>query len=365
MAAIRIIQWSTGKVGIRALDAIFENPALELVGLWVHSEAKVGRDAATLVGRPACGVIATNDVDEILSLDADVVCYTANGELRPFDVLDEICRLLACGKNVVSSSLAVLHPDVSDASFTDPLRAACAEGNSSCFFSGIDPGFADDVLPIVLSGVSQRVTQVRVQEILNYSTNVDAATLVDLMGFGTPLDTTPLILVPGVLTMAWGGPIRILADALGVQLDRIDEWHERRAFDRDIDGIAGRTFEAGTQTGLRFEVRGMVADDAVIVLEHVTRLHDDIAPDWPVQHGEGGYRITILGEPMIECTFHAVGSDGTTNTGGLVVTATKLLNSVPGVVAAAPGIVTVNDLPFPTGRGLVRTTASRIRSGSE
>ena len=240
--------------------------------------------------------------------------------------------------------------------FTDPLRAACVAGNSSCFFSGIDPGFANDLLPIVLSGVSQRITCVRVQEILNYSTNVDATTLVDLMGFGTALDQTPLILMPGVLTMAWGGSIRIVADALGIELDRIDEWFERRAFDRDLDGIAGRTFEAGTQTGLRFEVRGMVGDDAVIVLEHVTRLHDDVAPDWPVQQGERGYRITRSGEPTIECTFHAVGSDGTRNTGGLVVTATKLLNSIPGVVAAPAGIVTVNDIPFPTGRGLVHSS---------
>ena len=336
MAPIRIIQWSTGKVGLRALDAIFDNPGLELVGVWVHSEAKVGCDAGELVGRPACGVVATNDVEKILALDADVVCYTANGELRPFEALDDICRILAAGKNVVSSSLAVLHPDMSDPSFTDPLRAACAQGGTSCFFSGIDPGFADDILPIVLSGVSQRITEIRVQEILNYSTNVDAETLVDLMGFGTALDSTPLILLPGVLTMAWGGPVRIVADALGIELDGIDEWHEKRAFDRDLDDIAGRTFEAGTQTGLRFEVRGMVNGTAVIVLEHVTRLHDDIAPDWPVQQGEGGYRITISGEPTIECTFHAVGSDGTRNTGGLVVTATKLLNAVPGVVAAPP-----------------------------
>ena len=132
------------------------------------------------------------------------------------------------------------------------------------------------------------------------------------------------------------------------------DWCERRAFDRELDGVAGRTFAAGTQTGLRFVVRGMVGNDAVIVLEHVTRLRDDIAVDWPVQQGEGGYRITISGESTIECTFHAVGSDRTRNTGGLVVTATKLLNSIPDVVAAPSGIVTVNDIPFPTGRALVR-----------
>ena len=100
----------------------------------------------------------------------------------------------------------------------------------------------------------------------------------------------------------------------------------------------------------------MVDGKAVIVLEHVTRLHDDVAPDWPVQKGQGGYHLTITGEPTIEVDFHAVGTDGDHNTGGLIVTATKLLNAIPDVVAAAPGLLSVNDLPLPTGRGLVVTT---------
>ena len=352
MPPYRVVQWSTGKVGVRALAAILDNPNLELVGVWVHSPSKVGRDAGELVGRPPCGVVATDDVDALLALGADVVCYTATGELRPSEALDDICRILASGANVVSSSLALLHPKTADPTMVEPLRAASEEGGSTCFFSGIDPGFANDVLSIVLSGVSQRITEIRVQEILNYSTNVDAATLFDLMGFGQPLDSTPLIVLPDVLAGFWGGTIQVIAEALGVELDAVEQWHERRPFDDDIE-VADGVVAAGTQAGLRFEVRGVVDGRHLIVLEHVTRLHDDVAPDWPAQHGQGGYHLTISGEPTIEATFRAVGSDGQTNTGGLIVTATKLLNAIPGVVAAPPGLVSTNDLPFPTGRGLV------------
>lgn len=354
MAPYRIIQWTTGHVGIHALDAIFDNPDLELVGVWAHSPSKVGVDAGELVGRPPCGVLATDDTDALLALDADVVCYTATGELRPFEALDDICRILASGANVVSTSLPVLHPKTTDPMFVEPLEAACTEGGSSCFFSGIDPGFANDVLAVVLSGVSQRIEEIRIREILNYSEVDQAETLFDLMGFGQTLDAEALILLPGVLTSAWGGTIQIIAEALGVELDGIEEWYERRGFEHDIPNIAGRTIEAGTQAGLRFEIRGVVDGRSVIVIEHVTRMHDDVAPDWPAQVGQGGYHVTISGAPNIDCTFHATGPDGEVNSGGRIVTAMKVLNAIPAVVDAPPGVLSANDMPIPTGKGLVQ-----------
>ena len=359
----RVVQWSTGHVGEHALRAILDNPGLELVGLWVHSESKVGRDAGELVGRPPTGVLATNDVDALLDLHADVVCYTATADLRPTEAVADIARILASGANVVSSSLVqLIHPKTADRSLIEPLEAACKEGGSTCFFNGIDPGFANDLLPIVLSGVSQRIRSVRVMEILNYATYDQAEVLYDTMGFGQALDSQPLLLIPGVLSFAWGGAVHAIAEALGVELDEVVETYERRPFDQDIEA-AGRTVVAGTQAGLRFEVQGMAHGRPVVIVEHVTRLHDDVAPDWPEQpstgesdrkqRGQGGYRLVIEGEPTIHCEFHAVGEDGDHNSGGLIVTATKLLNAIPAVVAAEPGLLSVNDLPITPGRGLV------------
>ena len=203
----RVVQWSTGHVGLRALDAIFDNPALELVGLWVHSEVKVGLDAGEMVGRPACGVLATNDVDAILDLAPDVVCYTATADLRPSEAVEDICRILASGANVVSSSLVqLLHPKTADRSLVDPLEAACKEGGTTCFFNGIDPGFGNDLLPIVLTGLSQRITEVRVREILNYATYDQAEVLFDTMGFGQALDSAAHAAAPRHprLRLGWG-----------------------------------------------------------------------------------------------------------------------------------------------------------------
>lgn len=358
MGRYRVVQWSTGHVGIHALRAILDNPNLELVGLWVHSESKVGRDAGELAGRAPIGVTATSDVDALLDLQPDVVCYTATADLRPKEAVDDICRILRSGANVVSSSLVqLLHPPTADRGLIDPLEAACREGGASCLFNGIDPGFCNDLLPIVLTGVSQSIRSVRVQEILNYATYDQPEVLFDTMGFGQALDAAPLLLLPGVLSHAWGGAVHTMADALGVELEELREVHERVPFGDAIE-VAGRTVEAGTTAGLRFEVQGVVGGEPAIVVEHITRLHDDVAPEWPSGHGQGFYRVIVEGEPTITCDIEFEATDGDHNTGGLIVTATKLLNAIPHVVAAEPGMLSILDLPVVAGRGLVTAAAT-------
>ena len=169
----------------------------------------------------------------------------------------------------------------------DRLEAACHEGGTSCFTSGIDPGFANDLLPITLMGACERVESVRIQEILNYATYEQPEVLFHTMGFGQPLDRTPLLLLPGVLGFAWGGVIRMIAEAAGAELEEIREEYERATLDRDIVLPYG-TVEAGTQAGLRFEVQGIVGGEPQIIAEHVTRIDDEVAPEWPSQEGGAG-----------------------------------------------------------------------------
>jgi hypothetical protein len=349
----RVIQWSTGNVGVQALHGIITHPDLELVGLWVHSSAKAGRDAGELCGLPPTGVPATTDADALLALDADCVCYTATADLRPWEAVDDLVRILASGKNVVSSSLVqLLHPKTAEPAMVGKLEEACLSGGSTMFTSGIDPGFANDILPILLSGVCERIDSVRIKEILNYATYSQPEVLFETMGFGKPLDHTPLLLFPGALTYAWGGVVQMIAEALDVKVDDIRERHEKAALDHDVDIELGR-IEAGTMAALRFEVAGVVAGREAIVVEHVTRLHDDAAPDWPKGHGQGFYRIELSGSPSINLEIEFVGEDGDHNTGGVLVTAMRLVNAIPAVCAAAPGLVSSLDLPLVPGRHLM------------
>lgn len=351
---LRVVQWSTGNVGKLALHGILRHPDLELVGLWVHSPAKAGRDAAELAGLPPCGVKATNDIDALLALKPDCVSYTATGDLRPSEAVDDLCRILEAGINVVSTSVvSLVYPPAADPSVVSLLEQACARGGSSFFTSGIDPGFANDTLPLVLSGLCERIDELRVMEIVNYDTYNQPEVLFETMGFAKPMDAMPLLLIPGVLSMAWGSVVKQIAAGLGVEIEELRETHVKVAAPEDFDIPAGRV-PKGTMAALRFEVQGIVKGRAAIVLEHVTRLRDDLAPDWPKPlQGSGCYRVVIEGSPSTTCELLMHGEDGDHNTGNLVATAMRIVNAIPAVCAARPGLLSALDLPLVTGLHLV------------
>jgi 4-hydroxy-tetrahydrodipicolinate reductase len=351
----RVIQWSTGNVGRFAARLIAEHPELELVGLWVHSDEKAGRDAGEIVGTDPLGIVATNDADTLLALDADCVCYTATADLRPAEAIADMARIAESGKNIVSSSVVplVYPPHVAD-NMRRPLEDACASAGVSCFTSGIDPGWANDLLPLVLTGQCEYVESVRMMEIVNYATYAQPTVLFDTMGFGKPLDATPLLLVPGVLSFAWGGTVKVVGAGLGVDIEELEEVHERLPAEKTID-LGFGVVEEGTTAAMRFEVRGMVNGKPRVILEHVTRLDDSLAPDWPQPVGHSGYRVVVTGNPNYTCDVQMMGDDGDHNTGGLVGTAARIVNAIPAVCAAPPGLLSVLDLPLIPGRGLLRT----------
>lgn len=351
----RVVQWATGNVGRHTLAGIDAHPELELVGVFVSNPAKVGRDAGELAGLGrTLGVVATDDAAGLLALAPDCIVHTGMADDRIMEALGDLERFLHGGTNVVSSGPVFLqYPEPGNA-LAAPLITAAEKAGVSFFINGADPGFANDALPLVLSGISERIEQVRCSEVLNYNTYNQPMVLFDIMGFGRDLDEVPMLLAPGVLTMAWGSVVRQIAAGLGVTLSDITEWYEREAAPEDFEIPAG-TIGAGTAAALHFEVRGMVGDRPVIVLEHVTRLRDDLGATWPQPAGQGCYRVEIVGEPMYTLDLQLMGTDGDHNTAGLKATAMRLVNAVPAVVAAPPGLVTALDLPLITGRGLVVT----------
>jgi len=346
----RTIQWSSGNVGACAIRAIDFHPELELAGLWVHSAAKVGRDAGELAGLGELGVVATGDGDALLGIDADCVCYTAAADTRPDLAIEELCRILRAGFNVVASSpVALTHQGGMGDDVAEQLGRACQDGEASLFVSGIDPGFANDVFPLVLTGVVERWRTLRIQEVVNYATYDQAEILFDVMGFGGPVEDAPVFGPDGTLVAMWGGTIRLLAEGLGVPLDDIRESYTRLPAPFRIETL-GRAIEPGTCAAVRFEIQGIVGGEPRIVVEHVTRMHDDVAPDWPQGHG---YCVKIEGVPNLECRLEMADDSGDTAVAGVILTATRIVNAIPAVCQAKPGFLNALDLPLVTGRGLL------------
>jgi 4-hydroxy-tetrahydrodipicolinate reductase len=352
---IKVAAIGTGNVGQHALTQLITDPRFELTGVWVSSDAKAGKDAAELVGLDnSTGIVATTDLDEVLATNPQCAVYTAMADNRLPDALEDYRRILAAGVNVVGSAAVFLqYPwQVLPEELVTPIEDAAKAGNASIFINGIDPGFANDLLPLALAGTCQSIEQIRCMEIINYDTYDSATVMFDVMGFGKPLDELPMLLQPGVLSLAWGSVVRQLAAGLGVDLDEVTETYVREPAPEAFD-IASGHIPKGSAAALRFEVLGMKNGKPAVVLEHVTRLRDDLCPDWPQPAQEGGsYRVEVTGEPSYAMDLCLSSRKGDHNHAGLVATAARVVNAIPAVIEAPSGITTTLDLPLITGKGL-------------
>ncbi|MBX3284227.1 MAG: hypothetical protein R2746_03445 [Acidimicrobiales bacterium] len=356
--ALRTVVWGTGNVGRAAIRAVDAHPDLELVAVVVADPAKVGRDAGHLadVGR-ALGVTATDDAAAVLAERPDAVVYAASGDIRPDDALADVVAALGAGAVVVTPALYALYdPRSAPAEVIDPVRAAVEAGGGALFVSGIDPGWGNDVLPLLATGLASTITQVRCQEIFDYATYDQPDSVRYLVGMGQPMDYEPPMVAPTVPTMVWGGQVRLMARALGVELDEIRETLLRRPLEETVTTEAMGEFEAGTQGALRFEVQGIVDGEPVIVVEHITRIHPSCAPDWPVppDGGAGAHKVVVEGRPRIEINVEATDEGGNRAAGGNATAVGRLVNAIGWLRAAGPGIYDALDVPLLPARGRLR-----------
>jgi hypothetical protein len=314
-------------------------------------------DAGTLALIDPLGVAATDDVDAVLASGIDAVVYTATGDTRPDDATADLLRCLRAGANVVSTAFySLLHPPSTPAPLRAEIDAACADSGASVFVSGIDPGWALDILPALVSGVGADISEIRVMELFDYSLYDQPEIVRTVIGFGGSMDDLPLMLWDVSLEYVWGPMVRVLADALGLTVDRISTSVERRALDATIDVLGMGEFLAGTQGAFRFEVRGHVGDATPVVVEHVTRITGSIAPDWPQPAFPGGeHRVQLTGHPNLTVAVHGTepGEPGAAG-GGNASAANRIVNAIPAVCAAPAGIVGPFDLPPITGARQLR-----------
>jgi len=346
----RVIQWSSGNVGKGVIRSIADRNDVELVGLYVRSGDKAGQDAGVIAGIAPTGVLATDSIDEIVDLDADVVIHTPLPSLvygdEPDADIANFCRLLSSGKNVITT-VGYMYPKVYGPELTGRLEAACREGRASFHSTGLNPGWLGDVLPLTMSSLSSRIDQVYVREITNFEFYPSPEIMFGMMGFGK----TEAEFERDVerysfwLNGLFRENIQMIADGLGVELDEIAHTTRRAYAESDLNPAAG-PLRKGTVAGQHWEWAGMRNGRKLIVHETVWRMHSSVAPDWP----EGDHSITIKGRPRMHINF-----DATWITDGLLATGMHAVNAIPYVCEASPGIRTFLDLPWMLGRNLVRT----------
>ncbi|WP_166909848.1 dihydrodipicolinate reductase [Mycobacterium sp. DL440] len=344
---LRAVVWSTGGVGSIAIDAIARRPDLELVGVWVHSAAKVGQDAGVLSGGRPLGVPATDDVDALIALAPDCVVYAASGPDRDAAAVPDYVRLLHAGINVVSTTSTglVYPPAYYSAEWRSQLEAAAKSGGSSFYASGVFPGFGSDQLALMLATQSKNIDRLTVTEVSLNDHYPVADVMMDGMGFGRPLDFEPMLKTPGFIEMAWKAPIYLIANALGAAVSEVRGSLGRRTTDRDIE-VAFGTIPAGTCGAVSTRAAGVVNGREAIVIEHIIRMSRDVAPDWPASEFDATYRVDIDGDPDIHCAMNLGASEGDgAGRAAMAATAMRVVNAIPYVVDAPTGLLSSLDIP--------------------
>jgi hypothetical protein len=355
----RVVVWGTGNMGSTAIRSALAFPGLALSGIITSSESKKGMDAAEFVGIDSpTGVVATTDVDAVLA-DCDAVAYMASGDIRPEEAVNDIERCLRAGRHVVTPSLYSLYdPRSAPPEWVERLTAAAEEGGSTLLVSGVDPGWGNDALAVTAASLCTRIQTIYCQEIFDYSTYNQPFAVKVSCGFGGSMDEVPMMLLPSIPTMVWGGNIRLIGRGLGLEIDEITEEVERLPLKETVDTVMG-PFEKGTQGAFWLKVIGWSGGRRRIVIDHITRIHPSCAPDWPQpDQGVGDHRVIVDGDPQLTIVSRADVPGGTRADGGNTTAANRLLGALNWLAEQKPGIYDGLQVPL---RSALPTEAETLR----
>ena len=334
-------------MGSTAIRSAVAFPGLQLAGVITSSQDKGGKDAATFAGLDEpTGVYATTDVDAALA-DCDAVAYMASGDTRPDEAINDIERCLRAGAHVVTPSLYSLYdPRSAPPEWVERLTQAAEEGGATLLVSGVDPGWGNDALAVIAAGLCTRIRSIHCQEIFDYSTYDQPHAVKVLCGFGGSMDEVPMMLLPSIPTMVWGGNIRLIGRGLGMEIDEITEEVERLPLEETVDTVMGQ-FEKGTQGAFWLKVIGKSGGRERIVIDHITRIHSSCAPDWPYpDEGVGDHRVIVHGDPELTIVSRADVPGGTRADGGNTTAANRLLGALDWLATQKPGIYDGLDVPL-------------------
>ncbi|MGW5216656.1 NAD(P)H-dependent amine dehydrogenase family protein [Nocardia sp. NPDC004085] len=333
----RVVQWGTGGVGVHALRAVLDHPDLVLAGVRVHDPAKAGVDAGALCGwGGVTGVAATTEVDEILALGADCVLYLP----RLFDV-EDVCRLLVAGVNVVTTHGDLRHPGTVDPAVCARVEAACWFGGASILSTGFAPGFVTETLPVALSSIQRRIDRMSIEESVDLTHPGTSRLLLETMGFGAaaaPFDRQRL----AHAAQTFGPSLRLVADAVRLPLDAFDVAGEVAVAEHDVP-LGCTTLAAGTVAAQRITISGRGGGRVPLRLRSTWYCTTALRPAWPVR--ETGWHVAIGGETPIEMDLRHPGDPGGLSVMSPRYAANRAVNAVSYLCAAPPGIRTALDLP--------------------
>lgn len=344
MNKLRVIQWTTGKVGKMALRGIFNDPRLELVGVYAHSADKRGMDAGAICGQPDCGVLATDSVDELLALKADSVIYA------PYKAdLSHLVQFLESGVDVVSTSL------LNDIGGTQgeagrEIAAACLRGGSSLYITGINPGWLD-ILAAVATPICGAIDSISVTESVSVAHYESVETWVS-HGFSLKSTTPEIIEKSRVGFVSFSDSVIRLANALEYRLDRLEFSMEFATAAKTVD-LGWFRMEQGTNAAVRASWNGIIDGKTIIKNSVIWYMTKELEQNWDID--QDNYFVDITGKPNVNLRVRVTPPESWGHLEHATCTAMPAVSALFQVKAAPPGILGL------AGAGLARAPAGLWR----
>lgn len=342
---LKVVQWGVGNVGREALAAVVAHPDLELVGAWRHSAKGEGEDVGKSFGLPGTGVVATQSIQDIVALQADCVLY-----MPRLSSLDDVCALLASGKNVISTPFAFFAKSLPQAE-RKKVADACEKGQSTLYGTGINPGFAGMIQPVVLAGMSRNIRRVSVFERANWSFYDNASITFNNMRFGHSREDALLANNPFAQfnSQIFSEQIRMLAHAFAIELDDLVTDQDLVLAEESFDIICGHV-PRGTVCGQRYHWQGVAGSRVVIEIDALWSIGEKYPGHWPKP--QDGWTVSIEGSPSMQSHFLCCASLDPHSQATLedhvhateIATAMQAVNSIRAVCEAAPGVVAAHEL---------------------
>lgn len=335
---LKVVQWAPGTVGASSLRAIIRHPKMELVGVFVYSQEKAGKDAGELCGLDPVGVIATQKIEDIIALKPDCILF-----MPQITDYDDVCKILSAGINIVTTRSDFFFPDKMDPQLRDRVELACQEGRATIHGTGISPGFITEAFPLAITSVSRELNGLIIDEFADITGTCSDALIFDFMGYGKPNDGNVNPMMLEYTCHGFGHSLALVADALGLPIDRIESKGETAAARSRVQTPEGGVIEPGTIGALRITVIAVKDDKPLIRFRANWYCTLDLDGDWELQ--DSGWRIQVDSDAPFDIKIQFPETDEPLKERMAGYTAHRAVNAVAYVCAAAPGICSSVDLP--------------------
>jgi 4-hydroxy-tetrahydrodipicolinate reductase len=329
LRAIKVVQYGVGPIGAELAKYALKKSGIQIVGAVDIDPTKVGMDLGEIVGGQRIGVTITADPKKLFAkTKPDIVVHSTGSYLK--DVKPQLLGIMRAGIDIVSTCEELSYPFLKNPKIAKELDTAAKRNKITILGTGVNPGFVMDALVLTATGVCQEVKSVKCSRIQDASHR--RLPFQKKIGAGLTLEEFKAKVAEGTIKhVGFQESIAMIASGLGWKLDRIDETIEPKVAEKPVSSEFLRV-EAGQVAGVDQTATGFVGGEPLIVLNLQAYLGCPDPKEW----------IVIEGKPKVDLTIKG-------GVHGDLATAAVIINSIPRVLNAKPGLMTMKDLPVPSG----------------